>query len=576
MRRRLLFLVGILALSLGALLATSLVRSSRASGTKTLVNEPVKIKVIPFGPTQSEVDAAAQIVMRHADVQKFLQGTTNRLLSFELLDNDVKGQPRRAPNRFRANFYDYTNSRVIVAEGELNNLSRLQVTESFYQPMPSDEEFEVAVRTLNNDSQFRSALRDRSLSVYRPMPPVISDANSNGRGDRIITVGLMGDKGGARQNEVVGVNLNNGKVIRFENHAPPSSLASPDACGIPNAGQGTTSNGTAGQYNLIITQGPTTLWDLLVVRPSASSGSSQKRSGIELRDVTYRGKSVLHRGHVPILNVQYVNGECGPYRDWQYQEGMFNAPAGTDPAPGIHIVSSGVATTSLESGTDSGNFKGVAIYTQNNETVLVTELEAGWYRYIMEWRLGDDGTIRPRFGFGATDNSCVCFAHNHHVYWRLDFDIVSATNNVFLSEKGKKFLLPMATEGKIGRNYASNRRLLIQNGNGDEAYSLDPNPSDGLADAFGVSDMWVLHYQSSGGNPIQLEDGITCVTCSTAFIQIDPFINGESVAYQDVVVWYGAHFLHSDGSNLLDPGRNTSDIIGTYHVVGPDIRPIHW
>jgi hypothetical protein len=134
----------------------------------------------------------------------------------------------------------------------------------------------------------------------------------------------------------------------------------------------------------------------------------------------------------------------------------------------------------------------------------------------------------------------------------------------------------MSLEGKVGRNFATNRRLLIQNANGDEGYALNPNPTDGLADSFGVGDMWVLRYQSSGGNPIQLEDGITCVTCSTAFIQIDPFINGESVANQDVVVWYGAHFLHSDGANLLDPNRNYSNIIGTNHVVGPDIVPIRW
>ena len=61
---------------------------------------------------------------------------------------------------------------------------------------------------------------------------------------------------------------------------------------------------------------------------------------------------------------------------------------------------------------------------------LVSELEAGWYRYVSEWRLHADGTIRPRFGFDATCSSCVCFRHHHHVYWRLDFDIQSAGNNL--------------------------------------------------------------------------------------------------------------------------------------------------
>jgi hypothetical protein len=576
MRLRLIISVGTLFLSLTALALTGFLHSGQASEKKKVAQEPVRLRVVPFGPTQVEMDAASVVVTRHADVQTFLQGTSYRLLSFEMLDNDVKGQPSRPPTRFRANFYDYTNRRVITAEGELSNLTRLQVAESFYQPIPSDEEFDVAVQTMKADPQFGEALSDGSLKPYRPMPPVISDANSNGHGDRIITVGLVGDKSGSKQNEIVGINLNNGKVVRFAEHAPPSSLATPDACGIPSAGQSTTSNGTAGQYQLVVTQGATELWNLLVIRPSASSGASNKRSGIELRNVMYRGKSVLSRGHVPILNVKYGNDECGPYRDWQYQEDMFNAPVGTDPAPGIRLAG-GIATTALESGNDTGNFRGVAIYTQNNETVLVTELQAGWYRYIMEWRLANDGTIRPRFGFGATDNSCVCFSHTHHVYWRLDFDIVGATNNVFMSEKGKKFLSPVLLEGKFGRNYATNRRLLIQNATGDEAYVLNPNLSDGLADIFGVSDMWVLRYQSSGGNPIQLEDGITCVTCSTAFIQIDPFINGESVANSDVVVWYGAHFIHADGANRFDPNRSgRANFLGTDHVVGPDIVPIRW
>ena len=112
----------------------------------------------------------------------------------------------------------------------------------------------------------------------------------------------------------------------------------------------------------------------------------------------------------------------------------------------------------------------------------------------MEWRR-NDGAIRPRFGFGATDNSCVCFAHNHHVYWRLDFDVVTTNNNVFVSEKGKKFLFPMTTEGKVGRNFATNRRLLIQSGIGNEGYALNPNPTMAWR-KFGVGDMWVCIPES--------------------------------------------------------------------------------
>jgi hypothetical protein len=82
-----------------------------------------------------------------------------------------------------------------------------------------------------------------------------------------------------------------------------------------------------------------------------------------------------------------------------------------------------------------------------------------------------------------------------------------------------------------------------------------------------------------GGTPVQneIDDGETCVNCTntTAPIRINPFINGESVVDQDVVVWYGAHFIHNDGQNLLDPDRYGLVLSGS-HVVGPDIRPVRW
>jgi hypothetical protein len=293
----------------------------------------------------------------------------------------------------------------------------------------------------------------------------------------------------------------------------------------------------------------------------------------------------LKRGHVPVLNVQYTPATCGPYRDWQWQEGQFATPAAgnNDVAPGIRILPAGeVATTILETAVDSGNFRGVAIYVQNTqygpEAVLVTELQAGWYRYLNEWRFATDGTIRPRYGFGATNNSCVCDVHNHHAYWRFDFDIVQANNRVYQVERGRKFLQPLGTELTQVRNIATNRSLLIQNSTGNAAYTIVPGRVDGLVDTFGVSDFWVLRYKT-GATPVaaELDDGETCVNCTntSAPIRINPYLTGESIVDQDLVVWYGAHFIHSDGANLLDPNRSPEILSGS-HVVGPDLRPVRW
>src|SRR5262249_61685456 len=70
-----------------------------------------------------------------------------------------------------------------------------------------------------------------------------------------------------------------------------------------------------------------------------------------------------------------------------------------------------------------GSSNGVAIRDQGDALWLVTETNAGWYRYIMESRLHLDGAIEPIFGFGATANGCTCNVHTHHAYWRFEWAI---------------------------------------------------------------------------------------------------------------------------------------------------------
>ena len=516
-------------------------------------------------------------VERSKIVQAELSGSKYRLLSFEFVENEDKTSVKQQmPSSYNAVFYDYTKNRTLVAQGKFDEVGQITIREEAYQPTPNDEEFEEAVRILKRDNNFVSLFKSNEIKTFRPMPDV---STPDGTNHRLVNVGVMGVDSSSR-NEVVSVDMLRQLVIRYAENAPPQSKATPEACGIPDAGQATTNRGVAGQYDMIVSQNGSPLWEMRIIRPSASSGT--RASGIEVQNVKYLGKMVMKRGHAPVLNVEYPNGACGPYRDWQYQEDQFATPAAgnTDPAPGIRIVATGqVATTALETGIDSGNFRGVAVYTQNNETVLVTELQAGWYRYIMEWRFANDGVIRPRFGFGATDDSCVCSVHNHHVYWRFDMDIVNAENNVFQIERGRKFLRPLTIESAKTRSYQLNRSLLVQNASGNEAYMLVPNITDGVADNYGRGDMWVTKYKNVvGGTAFQneLDDGYNSVSGSGTAINMTPFLNNESIVGQDVVLWYGSHFIHSDGANLLDPNRNGNFVLSGAHVVGPDLRPVRW
>jgi hypothetical protein len=258
-----------------------------------------------------------------------------------------------------------------------------------------------------------------------------------------------------------------------------------------------------------------------------------------------------------------TNAGCGPtYRDWQSEEACFQAN-GVDVVPGIRLCSS-PAQTILDTGSDAGNFRGVAVYVQGLEVVLVSELRAGWYRYISEWRLHANGTIRSRFGFGAASNPCTCHAHHHHAYWRLDFDIRTAQNN-FVEEYNDPPLFPPSHwhtkhfEIRRPRDAAHQRRWRVRNSITGEGYTLVPGTNDGNADAYGVGDLWVLRYH---GNELDDGQGFTTVPALSR-ANIDKFVNGEPVENQDVVLWYVGHFLH-DAAH------------GGGHIVGPNLEPFNW
>jgi Cu2+-containing amine oxidase len=195
-------------------------------------------------------------------------------------------------------------------------------------------------------------------------------------------------------------------------------------------------------------------------------------------------------------------------------------------------------------------------------------LEAGYYRYVSEWRLHDDGTIRPRFGFSAVENPCVCEVHHHHVYWRFDFDILSEGNNVVW-----EYNSPPITSSNWHinrwevmrlRNPSRSRRWWIENSTTGDAYLLIPGPDDGVADAFARGDVWILRHHDW-----EIDDGISAAPSQAGQSQpnapadIGRFVNGESTYNQDIAIWYAAHFTHDVHAE-------------SGHIVGPTLQAVQW
>lgn len=533
----------------------------------------ITLKIVPFGPDEKAINTLSDRLMKHSLVRKYLKNTRHKLLYLEVIDSDIhKPKARHKPitsNQFRASIYDYTKNRTVYVDGffdKKNNIRKaVEISESSNQALPSTGEFDEAVKILVRDKEIGSLINGGELQVYQPMPPLVNTELPDGSAERTVAVGLI-PKNDKHRHEIVGVNMISQTVRRYDDNAPSNSQAIDATCGLPNAFQRTAKH-VPGQVWVTVTQGNTVLWRFLVIRPAASSGTNG--SGIELRYVDYRGKRVLYRAHVPILNVKYATGPCGPYRDWQNEEGMIQAD-GTNVASGFRLCYS-PATTILDTGSDVGNFLGVAIYVKGFEVVLVSEMQAGWYRYVSEWRLHTNGTIRPRFGFSAVDSSCVCNVHHHHAYWRFDFDIRTAGNNLVKEFNDPPLIGSSNWHNKIfeikrPRNPSSKRKWRVENMISGEAYDIIPSPNDGIATAspdwpFPRGDVWILRYKGA-----ELDDGVVAIGPPYE-ANIDGFTNGESIYGKDVVVWYGAHFTHDV----------TSEPPGTHgHIVGPDLKPVKW
>lgn len=507
------------------------------------------------GLDTSQLAEIQRNLLASPEVNRYLDGTRYQVLSIHVVDSGEKTETPSNPDRIRMAVYEYTNNRTLIVNSR-TDLQSIEVAEYGSHELPVRDEFDAAVQLLRQNGRIGADVR-----TYRPMPPLVPIELPDGRIERNIGVGLSG--GEDFRHRIVSVNLNRGNTIFDQvSDAPlPSNLN----CGPP-ASNNCPATAGAERANITISSGGVTLWTFQVVRPSASSGTNG--SGIELQNVRYKGKQVLYRAHVPILNIQYLDtvGACGPtYRDWQNEENCFVAN-GSDPVPGFRLCTSPPQTI-FDNGSDSGNFRGVAIYTQGSEVVLVSEMAAGWYRYISIWRFHRDGTIRPRFAFAATDNPCTCRKHHHHVYWRFDFDIETAGNNL-VEEFNDPILVGSSNwhkkvyEIRRPRDASRKRKWKVSNTVTGCGYELIPGPNDGTADAYGIGDLWVLRYKSN-----EIDDHQTFTKNPTlSMAHLDDFKNpAELVENQDVVLWYAGHFLH-----------DATEHGGAPHIVGPDLKPVNW
>ncbi len=300
------------------------------------------------------------------------------------------------------------------------------------------------------------------------------------------------------------------------------------------------------------------VWSFDFIRPQNSSGNDG--SGLELRDVYYKGRLVFSRAHVPIVNVEYDGSGCSCFRDWTDQEVGFAATGirtGSESCFADATAGSVVTTCELPEGGDAGSFRGVAAEEFEGpgdvrELVLTSHMSAGWYRYRIKWHFYSDGRVWPEFSFAAASATCTSQAHRHHVYWRFDFDIDGADGDVIREVNptaGTETALTTEAARTWG-NPADGIYWEVVDTASSFGFEIVPSAAD-LAlpvDPFSRLDAAVARY-----NPTEINDGATSlgqcpISLDGGYNGTTPILNGESTENEDIVFWYRSGALHTGGS----------------------------
>lgn len=296
------------------------------------------------------------------------------------------------------------------------------------------------------------------------------------------------------------------------------------------------------------------VWEFCWVPAEMSSGFNG--SGLEIIDAFYKGKKVFKRAHVPIVNVIYQkNDECGPtYRDWLSTTFPFESENVIQ--PGYSEPNHPPVTVCEHPGTDSGEFAGVAVEKLRDRIILTTQMDAGWYRYVQKWTFMNNGVIEPKFGFSVVDDSCVTYKHEHHAYWRFDFDIDGAENDYIsiLKSKNSEKIIASEKKDKAPKDSWQIKDVLTKRG-----YQIIRPKSDGKADKWADSDMWALLYNDKEFDDSQAWWDDWSETYDAA--HISDFINNQNIYNTDDVIWYRAGYDHSSGKSECS-------------LVGPILKPI--
>ena len=190
----------LLGLVIGLTLVGSIVASSESKTNRSSkrAEKSLEIKVIPWGPTQVEVEAAQKRVGKVQPFRMLLRGVNYRMMSFEYIENNNGA----IPTRYRVVFYDYTNDKTFVAEGDFAGKEEIKVLEASFDPGASPEELEAATAMIKESAPFADSYKAGKIRIDGAMPPT-----TYVNGERLVNMTITPLTG--EVNEIVGISFKN-------------------------------------------------------------------------------------------------------------------------------------------------------------------------------------------------------------------------------------------------------------------------------------------------------------------------------------------------------------------------------
>lgn len=306
---------------------------------------------------------------------------------------------------------------------------------------------------------------------------------------------------------------------------------------------------------------------------------------------------VLSQGSIAELNVPYIVGSPRFLDVSENSTGLgVNAiPLSAAECAGGTLLVNNLVCEDLE---DRGYAWKYQNTFQEGEGLSVSMAsQAGPYTYINRWEFHDDGTIEPRlgmtghlarYGTGAayapygtrvnpeTDPTPLyALSHLHNIYYRLDFDIGGAADDVVerMSYQpsstaspdsscsgpglcGTNVVTPILTETAqdvVPEAYTTWRiydKTLTNSDGRNVGYELIPeyegrwsgNPT---TEPWAQHEVWVTRYNGCETLAVGNYAPHINPNCTSAARNVSTMVNGQSTDGQDVVVWYVNRHLHT-------------------------------